>query len=244
MKISDHKLDHSAPEAALKPDHPRLLDYRLDDNLTAQSGPILISGTQALVRLPLMQARLDRQRGWNTAGFVSGYRGSPLGALDQALWKAQPLLDAHQVRFLPAINEELGEQFTGDYALHYHFAPEFLVKRGPDGRARAKRSFGPAARYGLKLLAALRGLRGTPFDPLSWSPARRSARALAGEYATLIGQLLPGLTAAKLENATQIAAWPDRVRGFGRVRQTALARVRAQTSVLRNHQASSATLVD
>lgn len=84
-----------------------LLDYRLDDNLSAQSGRILISGTQALVRLPLMQARLDHQRGWNTAGFVTGYRGSPLGGVDLALWKAQALLDAHRVRFMPAINEEL-----------------------------------------------------------------------------------------------------------------------------------------
>lgn len=70
----------------------RLLDYRLDENLTAENGRILISGTQALVRLTLMQARLDRARGWNTAGFVSGYRGPPLGGVDQALWKAQTLL--------------------------------------------------------------------------------------------------------------------------------------------------------
>jgi indolepyruvate ferredoxin oxidoreductase len=83
------------------------LDYQLDDHLTAERGRILISGTQALVRLVLTQARLDRARGWDTAGFVSGYRGSPLGGVDVALWKAQALLDAHRVRFMPAINEEL-----------------------------------------------------------------------------------------------------------------------------------------
>ena len=84
-----------------------LADYRLDDNLTAERGRILISGTQALVRVALMQARLDRARAWNTAGFVSGYRGSPLGGVDLALWKAQALLDSHRVRFMPAVNEEL-----------------------------------------------------------------------------------------------------------------------------------------
>jgi indolepyruvate ferredoxin oxidoreductase len=84
-----------------------LLDYRLDDPLTADRGRILISGTQALVRLVLMQARLDRARGLDTAGFVTGYRGSPLGGVDFAMWKAQSLLDAHRVRFMPAINEEL-----------------------------------------------------------------------------------------------------------------------------------------
>ena len=108
METSDQKLDLSAQKSATDPGTDRLLDYRLDDNLTAENGRILISGTQALVRLTLMQARLDRARGWNTAGFVSGYRGSPLGGVDQALWKAQTLLDEHRVRFMPAINEELG----------------------------------------------------------------------------------------------------------------------------------------
>ena len=107
MATSGKKLDRSMQKSTTGPGYDTLLDYQLDDNLTAENGRILISGTQALVRLTLMQARLDRARGWNTAGFVSGYRGSPLGGVDQALWKAQALLDEHQVRFMPAFNEEL-----------------------------------------------------------------------------------------------------------------------------------------
>ena len=87
---------------------PALSEYRLTDNLSALRGRIFLTGTQALVRLMLMQRRLDRARSLNTAGFVSGYRGSPLGMVDQQLWKAKKLLDAHDVHFLPAINEELG----------------------------------------------------------------------------------------------------------------------------------------
>ncbi|GLU32761.1 indolepyruvate ferredoxin oxidoreductase family protein [Trinickia caryophylli] len=87
---------------------PPLADYRLADNLTAVRGRIFLTGTQALVRLMLMQRRLDRARTLRTAGFMSGYRGSPLGMVDQQMWKAKKLLDAHDVRFLPAINEELG----------------------------------------------------------------------------------------------------------------------------------------
>src|SRR5262252_10061962 len=83
-------------------------DYRLADGLEAASGQVYLTGTQALVRLALMQAARDRARGLATAGFISGYRGSPLGMVDQAAWKAQKLLDASGVRFLPAINEELG----------------------------------------------------------------------------------------------------------------------------------------
>lgn len=66
-----------------------------------------MSAVQALVRLPIEQARRDKAVGWKTAGFISGYRGSPLGTYDAALWSAQPLLDAEGITFLPALNEEL-----------------------------------------------------------------------------------------------------------------------------------------
>ncbi len=79
----------------------------LDDKYVATSGRIYLSGVQALVRLMLMQRLRDRAAGLNTAGFVSGYRGSPLGGLDEALWKAQKHLEAGGVTFVPGINEEL-----------------------------------------------------------------------------------------------------------------------------------------
>src|SRR5438105_5636303 len=84
-----------------------LAPYALDDALTAPAGPVYLTGLRALVRLPLMQAQADRDRGLNTAGFVAGYRGSPLGGYDLALWKAKKPLDAANIRFLPAINEDL-----------------------------------------------------------------------------------------------------------------------------------------
>jgi indolepyruvate ferredoxin oxidoreductase len=86
---------------------PPLRDYRLQDNLAADAGTVFLTGTQALVRLLLMQRARDAAAGLKTAAFVSGYRGSPLGMLDQQLWKAGKLLDAAGVQFLPAINEDL-----------------------------------------------------------------------------------------------------------------------------------------
>ncbi len=83
-------------------------DYRLADNLEATSGQVFLTGTQALIRLALMRGIRDAERGIRSQGFISGYRGSPLGMVDQAAWKAKALLDARGVRFLPAINEELG----------------------------------------------------------------------------------------------------------------------------------------
>src|SRR5450830_1174079 len=89
---------------------PALVDphYALDQNLTRPAGRVFLTGTQALVRLLCMQKKVDEAQGIATAGFVSGYRGSPLGAVDQELWRARYLLQQHQVEFLPAINEELG----------------------------------------------------------------------------------------------------------------------------------------
>ena len=82
--------------------------YKLSDSLLSSEGQVFLTGTQALVRLPLMQKALDAALGLNTAGFISGYRGSPLGMVDQELWRAQKILEQNQIHFLPAINEELG----------------------------------------------------------------------------------------------------------------------------------------
>ena len=79
----------------------------LDDKYLSDHGRIYLTGIQALVRLALVQRRRDLAAGLNTAGFISGYRGSPLGGLDEALWKARQHLDAHHVKFQPGINEEL-----------------------------------------------------------------------------------------------------------------------------------------
>ncbi len=88
-------------------DSPQLDDYKLEDRYLRQTGRVFLTGTQALVRIPLMQARLDRRNGLNTAGMISGYRGSPLGAYDQALWQAKDLLADNRIDFVPAINEDL-----------------------------------------------------------------------------------------------------------------------------------------
>ncbi len=79
----------------------------LDDKYTQESGRIFLSALQALVRLPMVQYQRDRAAGLNTAGFITGYRGSPLGTYDTALWAAQKHLDANKIVFSPGVNEEL-----------------------------------------------------------------------------------------------------------------------------------------
>ena len=84
-----------------------LAGYRLEDRYTQQSGRVFMTGTQALVRIVLDQARRDRAAGRKTAGFVSGYRGSPLGGVDLEFWKIRERLAESGIEFLPAVNEDL-----------------------------------------------------------------------------------------------------------------------------------------
>ncbi|MGQ7863989.1 indolepyruvate ferredoxin oxidoreductase family protein [Pseudomonas sp. 32A] len=82
-------------------------DVKLEDKYTADTGTVLMTGTQALVRVPMLQRELDRRAGLNTAGFISGYRGSPLGSFDLELWRVKKLLDSHDILFQPGVNEDL-----------------------------------------------------------------------------------------------------------------------------------------
>ena len=94
----------------------------LDDKYLLAHGRAYMTGTQALVRLPMLQRQRDLANGLNTAGFISGYRGSPLGSYDQALWKAKKFLKENHIHFTPGVNEELaatavwGSQQVGLFA--------------------------------------------------------------------------------------------------------------------------------
>jgi indolepyruvate ferredoxin oxidoreductase len=105
---------HAAPDTS-----PSNSKVSLDDRYTLEKGRILVSGTQALVRLPMIQRQRDLARGLNTAGYVSGYRGSPLAGFDREMARAKKFLDASHVKFHPGLNEDMaatavwGTQQTG-----------------------------------------------------------------------------------------------------------------------------------
>jgi indolepyruvate ferredoxin oxidoreductase len=84
-----------------------LMQVGLDDKYRLEPKRIYLSGVQALVRLPMLQRERDRASGLNTAGFISGYRGSPLGMYDHALWRAKSFLQEHDIAFVPGLNEDL-----------------------------------------------------------------------------------------------------------------------------------------
>src|ERR671912_1406160 len=84
-----------------------LRQVTLDDKYDLTNDRVFLTGTQAIIRLLLMQHERDRLAGLNTAGFVSGYRGSPIGGLDQNLWRAKDFLERSNIVFQPGLNEEL-----------------------------------------------------------------------------------------------------------------------------------------
>src|SRR5258705_10819927 len=119
-------------------DRAALAAASLDDKYTLERGRVFLTGTQALIRLLMLQRTRDERAGLNTAGFVSGYRGSPLGGLDQALWRAQKHRESHHVKFQPGVNEDLaatavwgtqqvnlfpGAKYDGVYAMWYGKGP-------------------------------------------------------------------------------------------------------------------------
>ncbi len=137
----------------------------LDDKYLSTSGRVYLTGIQALVRLMLVQRQRDALAGLNTAGFVSGYRGSPLGGLDKNLWKAQPLLEANHIKFEPGVNEELaataiwGTQqlhLTGDSDYDGVFAMWYGKGPGVDrcGDVFKHMNFAGTAKHGGVLLVA------------------------------------------------------------------------------------------
>ncbi|HEY8099696.1 MAG TPA: indolepyruvate ferredoxin oxidoreductase family protein [Burkholderiaceae bacterium] len=94
--------------APMMPDHPLLQDdISLDDKFTLERGRTFITGTQAFIRLAMLQRQRDLQAGLNTAGYITGYRGSPVGGVDITAWKAKKYLDANHVKFHPGMNEDL-----------------------------------------------------------------------------------------------------------------------------------------
>ena len=115
----------------------------LNDRFDLEKSPVLLNGTQALIRMTMMQAARDQAAGLNTAGYVTGYRGSPLGAVDLQMSRAEKQLAQHQITFQPGLNEDLaatalwgaqqaelrGEgKYDGVFGLWYGKGPAWIVR--------------------------------------------------------------------------------------------------------------------
>ena len=142
-------------------------------------------------------------------------------AVARYLFKLMAYKDEYEVARLhtdPAFAAKIAAQFEGDYKLRYHLAPPLLAKRDAQGHL-IKQPFGPWMFTAFRLLAKLKGLRGTALDIFGRSAERRGERALIAEYRSCIEELLGTLDAARLGQAVEIARIPEEIRGYGHVKE-------------------------
>jgi indolepyruvate ferredoxin oxidoreductase len=141
------------------------------------------------------------------------------------LFKLMAYKDEYEVARLltdPTFQEGIGRQFEGDWRMRFHLSPPLLARVDPrTGRPR-KIEFGPWLAPVLRLLARLKGLRGTAFDPFGRSAERRAERALIPRYRALVESVLAGLNGRNLELALELARLPDDIRGYGPVKERTL----------------------
>ena len=142
------------------------------------------------------------------------------------LFKLMAYKDEYEVARLysdGAFAKTLAQKFKGDYRLKFHLAPPIMGRRdGFTGRP-VKSEFGPWMMQAFKILARLKGLRGTVFDVFGYTAERKRERKLIVEYLTEIAELLE----SDSHRALDVAAWPEMIRGFGHVKEESIARARA-----------------
>jgi indolepyruvate ferredoxin oxidoreductase len=184
----------------------------------------------------LIQNRTVRLTAYQNAAYAERYQvfiervkaaEAPLGknllseTVARQLYKLMAYKDEYEVARLHTQSDFLAriqDSFEGDFKVHYHLAPPLLAKRNAKGEL-VKQKFGPAMLTGFKLLAKLKGLRGTALDILGHTEERKTERALIGEYMQQVEATLPGLNALNHAHAVDVARVPENIKGFGHVKE-------------------------
>jgi len=194
----DEALKHVAPSMVVKPRSlEQIIDFRAE-HLTAYQSRRLAKRYRKLV------VRADQPR--LREAIAKGYH------------KVLAYKDEYEVARLHLTTAaKVKAEFDGEPKLTFHLAPPILSRKGADGRPK-KRAFGPWILRGFRVLARLKGLRGTPLDPFAHSAERRMERALIRRYEADMKEVLAGVTPATLDAAVALAELPLQIRGFGPVK--------------------------
>ncbi|HZY17107.1 MAG TPA: indolepyruvate ferredoxin oxidoreductase family protein [Ramlibacter sp.] len=193
-------------------------------------------------RVEFLTAYQNAAYGRDYEAFVARVRAAeaPLGKTSLAetvarnLFKLMAYKDEYEVARLhteTGFQERIAAMFEGDYKVNFHLAPPLLARRDAKGEL-VKRKYGPAMLLGFRLLARLKGLRGTALDVFGRTEERRTERALIGEYRASVEQILTGLSPANHGLALEIAAIPEQIKGFGHVKERNLAAARQRWQAL------------
>ncbi|MEN1958336.1 indolepyruvate ferredoxin oxidoreductase family protein [Luteimonas changyuni] len=166
-------------------------------------------------------------------------------AVARYFFKLMAYKDEYEVARLYTSGEfkrQLEQQFEGDYRLEFHLAPPLLARRDAEGRLQ-KKAFGPWVFSAFKLLAKLKGLRGTPLDVFGYTAERRTERALIDGYELTVGGLLDALDSGNVALAAEIASIPEHIRGYGHVKHAHLEKAKAREADLLREWANPLRIV-
>lgn len=192
------------------------------DALIARRAEFL-TGYQNAAYAQTYQAFVQKVRQAEAASGVTGERLSE--AVARNLFKLMAYKDEYEVARLhtdPVFLDKVNAMFEGDFKLNYHLAPPLIAKHNARGELQ-KQKFGPAMLTGFKLLARLKGLRGTALDLFGRTEERRQERALIAEYRSSLEEVLDGLSESRHGLALEIARIPEQIKGFGHVKARHLA---------------------
>ncbi|TFW25020.1 indolepyruvate ferredoxin oxidoreductase family protein [Massilia arenosa] len=185
--------------------------------------------------------RVDLLTAYQNAGYAAQYKAfvdevraaeAKLGqgtrlteAVARYFYKLMAYKDEYEVARLytsGAFGEKIAGMFEQGYTLKFHLAPPLLAKKNKDGHLQ-KKEYGPWVMTAFRVLAKLKGLRGTPLDVFGYTEERRMERALIKQYRATVAGLLPWLTAENLGTAVAIASIPEEIRGYGHIKERHLA---------------------
>ena len=211
--------DWAAVEGLLAP--AQIVEFRKRESLDGliDRRVAFLTGYQNAAYAETYRAFVLKVRHAEEAAGVTGQRLSE--AVARNLFKLMAYKDEYEVAPLhtdPAFLDRIASQFEGDFKLHYHLAPPLLAKKNNKGELQ-KRKYGPAVLTGFRVLARLKGLRGTALDIFGRTVERRSERALIAEYQASIEEILKALDAVNYAAAVEIARIPEQIKGFGHVKE-------------------------
>jgi indolepyruvate ferredoxin oxidoreductase len=226
-----------------QPSAPRLLSASLDEVidrratfLTAYQNASLADRYRRLCERA-KTAEASRTPGKN--GFAE--------AVAHSLFKVVAIKDEYEVARLfsdGSFAKQLAATFEGDWRLEFHLAPPFLGKKDPSSGMPSKSTFGPWMMKAFRVLAALRGLRGTLLDPFSYSRERKAERQLMADYMALIEELAASLRLDNHATAVALAELPKKIRGFGYVKDRQMTAAKAEeVELLRRFRSDQSLIV-
>jgi indolepyruvate ferredoxin oxidoreductase len=152
------------------------------------------------------------------------------------LFKLMSIKDEYEVARLftdGSFEKQLRQEFASWERLEFHLAPPLLAERDPATGHLEKRSFGPWVMHGFRLLAAAKRWRGTRFDLFGYVGERQRERKLLADYEEILEIVHDNLSAENYERAVALARWPETVRGFGHVKDAAIARAKVDADARR-----------